>query len=162
MESSMSLDHAMPLEQPFALPASLSTRLAAIHGHWKMLKRGNATIPFTDDFRPSLLGGLGENAALIACLEHPQQFCFTTAGKNVSRCYGGDLEGMFAGELSSRTPLHLFRSQCSATVDQAEPNFYRHPAEAGHGGYERMLLPMWGDGRVNAILAAFDCAGEIK
>ncbi len=146
----------MLLDRPFTVPSTLGRRLSAIQGYWNLLKRGNAIMPFTDDFRSGALGKLADDTVLIESFVHPRRFCFTAAGRNVTRCYGGDLEGLFTDELSSRAPLHLLDSQCRATVDGASPSYYRYPAEADRYPYERLMLPMWGNGRVDAILAAFD------
>ncbi len=46
--------------------------------------------------------------------------------------------------------LKFLRAQASATVEARAPTFYRG------AGYARMLLPMWGDGRIGMLLGALD------
>ena len=140
--------------QPFALPAFLGASFAVLRGYWNSLKRGNATIPFTDDFSPAALGRLSETVALLHVIEKPQQFRFEMAGAKLSEDYRGALEGRVAGDVTVREPLDYFVSQCSATVETSAPSFYWHAAPGSE--YKRLMLPFWGDGRVNAILVGFE------
>src|SRR5579863_3583733 len=115
---------AMTFEQPFAVPLFLSAEFAAIRGYWNSLKRGSATVPFTDDFKPATLGRLSEMVALLQVFEKPQRFRFDLTGSNIIRWHGGELDDRFADELSRRPPLDYFVSQCSATVEAGNPTFY--------------------------------------
>jgi hypothetical protein len=140
--------------QPFALPAFLGASFAVLRGYWNALKRGNAAIPFADDFSPAALGRLSETTALVHVIDKPRQFRFELVGAKVSEYHRSELEDFFAGDVSSRAPLDYFVSQCSATVESAAPSFYWYAATGGE--YKRLMLPFWGDGRVSAILVAFD------
>ena len=148
----------MILEQSFAVPAFLSAEFAAIRGYWNSLKRGRATIPFTDDFRPATLGRLSEMVALLQVFENPLRFRFDLAGGKVAGLYGGELEDRFADELITRPPLDHFFAQCRSTVESGGATFYRHPPEDKHIAYQRIMFPFWGEGHSNAILAAFETA----
>jgi hypothetical protein len=63
--------------------------------------------------------------------------------------------GKFADEIQPRTPFNYLCSQCSATVENREPTFFHHRSGAG-GAFSRLLLPMWGDGRIGMLLGAVD------
>ncbi len=153
----------MIMEQTFALPNFMSAEFAAIRGYWNSLKRGAATIPFTDDFKPGKLGRLSEMVAMLEVFERPLRFRFNLAGRNIERWYCGELDDRFADELIARPPLDDFLSQCTATIENGGPTFYRHAPEGG-GRYQRLMFPLWGEGHSNAILAAFESAkpGEAK
>jgi hypothetical protein len=145
-------------EQRFALPAFMSAEFAAIRGYWNSLKRGTATMPFTDDFRSGTLGRLSEMIALLEVFEKPLRFRFNLAGRNTVRWYGGELDDRFADELIVRPPLDDFLSQCTATIESGGPTFYRCTPEGSNGKYQRLMFPLWGEGHSNAILAAFESA----
>jgi hypothetical protein len=151
---------AMAVEQVFALPPFLSAEFAAIRGYWNSLKRGAAEIPFTDDFKPGTLGRLSAKAALIEVFEKPQRFRFDLAGRDISSHYGGELEDRFADDLGEKPPLDDFQAQCSATVRSGSATYYRHAGDGENSAYQRLMLPLWGDGHCNAILTVFESANK--
>jgi hypothetical protein len=130
----------------------LDPSLAKVRTYWEGLKRGNADIPFADDAKLSHLGGLSNNAFLIACFAHPERFRFDIVGPQVMGAYGADLVGRFVDEIPHRPPFDDFLLQCRVTLDTSAPSYYRHaPADVL---YERILLPLWGDGHISALLGA--------
>ena len=147
--------------QPFALPAFLNAPFAALRGYWNSLKRGNASIPFSDDLSLAALGKLADSVVLIHVFKKPQRFLFEMAAGKVSDLYGEKLEDQFADELEARTPLQYFASQSSATAESGTPTFY-HYAQAGESAeYKRLMLPFWGDGHVTTILATFEIRQDV-
>ena len=146
--------------KPFAMPDSVGAQFAALRGYWNLLKRGKADIPFTDDISFAALDKMAADVALVHVFKNPQRFRFDMTGPNVARVYGEKLENRFADEVSSRAPLDYFVAQCATTVESAAPTLYDHPYIGGGAEYQRLMLPLWGDGRVNAILAVFDIGGR--
>jgi len=142
--------------QPFAMPDFVGAKFAALRGYWNSLRRGNAHIPFTDDFVPSTLGKMAADFALVHVFQNPQGFRFELTGAHVEQVYGDELGNRFADELGFRAPLDYFVAQCATTVECAAPTFYHRPHTAGSAEYRRLMLPLWGDGRINAILTVFD------
>ena len=139
----------------FSLPGELDDTLTQILAYWNGLKRGNAEVPFADDVKLGDIWKLSNKVVLVRILPTPRQFRLDIAGRQLIRMYGGDLAGKLVGELPVRPPLDCFLAQCSATVDAHAPTFYRHePAIEGHGAYDRILVPLWADGRVAALLGA--------
>ena len=138
---------------PYPLPDALSKDLTQAWDYWNNLKRGNAAMPFVDDVK---LGELkADQAILIKVFRMPQRFCVEFAGQGVGLSYGGDLLGKFVDELPARPPLNYFLSQCSATVEARAPTGYLNAcAKADIGSYQRILLPLWADGHVAALLGA--------
>ncbi|HEX3485932.1 MAG TPA: hypothetical protein VHT51_12785 [Micropepsaceae bacterium] len=142
-------------DNPFAVPARLDDTLTQVLAYWNGLKRGNAEMPFADDVKLGDIWKLSNSIVLVHVLPMPHRFRLEIAGRQLIRMYGEDVAGRFADEIAVRPPLDFFLSQCSAATDARAPTFYRHPATAdGHGAYARILLPLWGDGRIVALLGA--------
>ena len=119
-------------------------------------------MPFADDVDLSALGRLSRKVVLIEVSEKPVRFrcAFELVGKEVERDYAGDLGGKFLDEVDVRHPIQFLLSQCSATVESGEPTYYRHGVAGGRGPrthrkYSRLILPLWGEGRIGMLLAAF-------
>jgi hypothetical protein len=43
--------------------------------------------------------------------------------------------------------------QCRATIEQRAPTWFRHEAADG-AGYSRLVLPLWGNGHIEMLIAA--------
>jgi hypothetical protein len=136
---------------PFALPSNLESGLARIRNYWLGLRRGQADIPFADDVKLSLLNEIGFGSILVDVFERPTRFRIAVAGTGVADRFGQPIEGLFADEIAPRAPLDYLLSQCSATVEGRAPTYYR---DAQPPGYARLLLPLWGDGHISALLGA--------
>jgi hypothetical protein len=147
---------------PFPLSRKLEPSLARVCAYWQGLERGEAEMPFADDVNLSALPKLASRLMLIEVLGNPTRFrCgFGVVGENIKRRYGGDLDGKFLDEIEVRAPLQFLNSQGSATVESRVPTYYKQAGAKGRGvrgqkGYSRLLLPMWGDGRIGLLLGAF-------
>jgi hypothetical protein len=63
------------------------------------------------------------------------------------------------GSSRAADPFQYLNSQGLATIESRAPTYYRHEV-AEHGssrateGYSRLILPMWGDGRIGMLLGA--------
>jgi hypothetical protein len=80
-------------------------------------------------------------------------------GANVANRYGGTPGNSFLEEIDLRAPFNALTLQCKATVESRAPTYYCQTAsgngDAGHrGGYARLLLPLWGNGRIEMLLGA--------
>jgi hypothetical protein len=133
------------MSHPFALPASLSSDLGRVRDYWEGLKRAENQVPFWDDVSLSALPGFEGRLMLVDVFKQPQRFRLNTVGKEIRDWYGADVVGKFADEIDAKGPLEYFAAQASATVEATEPTFY-------HGGFVRLLLPLWGDGYVSMLL----------
>lgn len=139
----------------FSVPGELDEMLTQVLTYWNGLKRGNAQIPFADDVILGDIWKLSNKVVLVQVLQMPRRFRLDIVGRQLVRMYGEDLAGRLGDELPVRPPLDDFLAQCDATADARTPTFYRHaPGMKGHGGYGRILLPLWADGRVSALLGA--------
>lgn len=135
---------------PYALPATLEADLEKVRAYWHGLIRGKASdMPYWDDVKLSALPELVDRLALIEVFDKPERFRFDIVGKDIVAKYGKDFTGSFADELEPHMPLEFFRAQASATAEGRAPT-YQH-----QGSVARLLLPMWGDGRISMLLGAF-------
>lgn len=135
------------IPQPFVLPARLPLELSRVLEYWDSLKRGENKVPFGDDVKLSGLPGIEGTLVLVEVFEKPQRFRLNIVGNNICEWYGADMVGKFVDELETKGPLAYFTAQASATVEAAEPTYF-------HGGFARLLLPLWGGGYVSMLLGA--------
>ena len=142
----------MAIDNPYPLPGKLSPGLQRVLSYWQGLKRADVQLPFWDDLKPSELAGQGKRLLLIDAFEKPERFRINTIGADLDPP-DGSLRSKFIDELALSGPLAFLRSQCSATVEARAPTFYRHE---GKPAWARILLPMWGDGRIGMLLGAVD------
>jgi hypothetical protein len=140
------------MKHPFAVPARLSADLERVRAYWRGLLRGGAEMPFGDDVSLPALPDLTDRLLLIDAFEKPQRFRLATVGEGMG---GVALEGGFLDEAKPAWPLEFMLAQCSATVESASPTWFEFQADADGGdgkSYARLLLPLWGDGRISMIL----------
>jgi hypothetical protein len=141
---------------PFSLPANLPPELVKVRNYWEHLKRGENAIPFSDDVALSSLPELRLRLFLLDVFADPPRCRFAQVGRMIAERYGAEIEGAFADEIRGRPPLNHVVAQFSATIEDSSPTFYRYGA--GEGGadrsYARIMLPLWGNGRIDMILGA--------
>ncbi len=144
------------MTHPYAIPSRLSPDLTRVHAYWKGLLRGGADMPFWDDAKLTDLPDLASRLLLIDVFQKPERFRLAVVGEALA---GGDVTGRFIDELESGWPLEFLRSQCTATVECSGPTWFRRDADdedASAKGWSRLLLPMWGEGRIGMLLGAVD------
>ena len=144
-----------PANRPYALPQSLERDLAHVHAFWNGLKRHEAEMAFWDDVKISALPELPDRLMMIEATDKPVRFriAFGLVGADIRQHYGRELADKFIEEIDVAAPLQFLQSQCSATVEGRAPTYYRDAD--GAGGYARLVLPLWGDGRVGMLLVAY-------
>lgn len=140
----------------FALPAKLPPGLGRVRDYWESLKRGEASMPFWDDVKLSSLPDLSDRLLLVDAFENPPRFRLNSVGAQIRRGYGADLADKFVDEIAQKGPFELLAVQATATIEAKAPTFYAAPAGSGHQGYARLLLPMWGEGRIGMLLGAVE------
>ena len=138
-------------DNPYALPDRLTPTLQRVFDYWDDLKRGGNEMPFWDDVKPSALPDIADRLLLIDVFAEPERFRVNSLGADVGE--KSVLRGKFLGEEELPGRLNYLLSQCSATVEARAPTCYRH---AGAPSYARLLLPMWGDGRIGMLLGAVE------
>jgi osmotically-inducible protein OsmY len=149
----------------YSLPAELEPDLARIQAYWNGLKRGENDIPFWDDVKLSLRSRLGRESMLIDVFENPLRFRFNLMGADVANWYGGTPGNSFLDEIDLHAPFNELTLQCKAAVESCAPTYYFQTgnADAGHSdGYARLLLPLWGNGRIEMLLGAVVLDSEAK
>jgi len=133
----------------YSVPTTLEVDLERLRACWDALKRGGNAIPFWDDVRLSALADGGASAFLMDAFENPPRFRFNSLGARVAARYGEPVGGGFSDEVEPRSPFDHLTAHCSATVASRAPTYYRH---SGDRPYGRLLLPLWGNGRISMLL----------
>jgi hypothetical protein len=147
----------MNSSSPFAPPAKLPPGLGRVRDYWESLKRGETSMPFWDDVKLSSLPDLSDRLLLVDAFENPHRFRLNSVGAQIRRSYGTDLADKFIDEIAQKGPFELLAAQASATIETKAPTLYAAPAAStGHQGYARLLLPMWGEGRIGMLLGAVE------
>ena len=142
----------MDSSHPFPLPDTLPRDLAAVHATWRTLRRGGNEIPFSDDLDPAALRKVAGQVLLLDVFDKPERFRFSHIAGDLLLAQETALSGKFIDEVDLAAPLAFLRAQASATVEARAPTCYAHMTGA------RILLPMWGDGRVSLLLGAVQAA----
>jgi hypothetical protein len=137
----------------YLLPEKLEPDLERVLGYWNGLKRGGNEIPFWDDVKISMKTRLGRDVFLMEAFENPPRYRFDLIGDDVIRQYGTPLNGKFTHEIELRPPIDDLTTQCWFTIDRREPTYLQHGAGSGTG-YSRLVLPLWGNGRIEMLLGA--------
>jgi hypothetical protein len=137
------------MSMPFPLPERLSPSLQPVYSYWQGLRRGGNDIPFWDDVTLSALPERADDLFLIDAFAMPERFRIASAGQTMTAL--GAIGGRFADELDSRGPLRFLRAQASAAVEGRKPTYFR---SEGEDAFARLILPLWGDGRVSMLLGA--------
>jgi hypothetical protein len=141
---------------PFSPPRTLGPGLERVFDHWNALKRGAADIPFSDDMKIGSLPALASRLLLIDVFEKPERFRIDYLGDEIAGDGRGAAPGRFIDEIALRPPFDYLRSQASATVERGAPTWFRGEAPGSGEGYGRLLLPLWGDGRISMLLGAIE------
>lgn len=140
----------MATDNSFPLPGDLSADLSRVLSYWQGLRRADNSMPFWDDVKLSALPELNGRLMLIDVFDKPERFRINTLGADAAGTQGDGLRGKFIHESVLSGPLADLRTQASATVAARAPTFHRG------AGFTRILLPMWGDGRIGMLLGAIE------
>ncbi|MCL2429995.1 MAG: hypothetical protein FWD12_12275, partial [Alphaproteobacteria bacterium] len=108
--------------------------------------------PFWDDVKFSTLTQLCPDVMMMTAFEDPLRFRFDLIGEDLTRRYGAAVTGRFTDEVDLHAPLDGLTAQCQATVKRGSPTWFRHAG--ADGGYSRLLLPLWGNGHIEMLIAA--------
>ena len=138
---------------PFALTKTLQPGLQRVLAHWEALKRGANDIPFADDMKIASLPALAGELLLLDVFAKPERFRIGYLGDNIAGDGRGAAPGRFIDETDLASPFDYLRAQASATVERGAPTLYR--ADGAHP-YARLMLPLWGDGRIAMLLGAVE------
>lgn len=137
-------------DRPYSLPSRLPAHLDRLRAYWLGLRRGEAEMPFADDFNPLDLPDLADSLLLIDAFEQPLRFRLQTLGAALK---ADDLTGRFLDEIRLAPPLEFLASQCNATVETGAPSYFRGGSDRPR---RRLLLPFWGEGRISLIVGAIE------
>ena len=144
---------------PYSVPSKLEASLARVRTYWEGLKRRDAGMPFWDDVNPAALPDLSGRLMLIEVFDKPLRFRFEIVGEELKEGCGADVVGRFSDEIEIRDPFQYLNSQGLAAIESRAPTYYRHEvakrgSSGAREGYARLILPLWGDGRIGMLLGA--------
>ena len=112
-------------------------------------------MPFSDDVSLGPIEKFSAHLMLVDIFSGPQRFRFNRLGENIIGKLSNDLTGQFADETKPAEPLNYFIAQASATIEAGAPTLYSAARGKSRGsGYSRLLLPAWGNGRIDLLLGA--------
>jgi hypothetical protein len=148
----------------YLLPDRLEPDLVRVQAYWNDLKRGENDIPFWDDVMFSMRARLARDVLLIEAFENPLRFRFDLVGDDITERYGRAITGTFSNEIDLHPPIDELTTQCRATIERRAPTYFRYvpagkPQHAG-AGYSRLILPLWGNGRIEMLLGAVALSGD--
>jgi hypothetical protein len=143
------------MTRPFTPPKRLPPDPLRVRAYWQGLLRGSAQVPFWDDVDLTDLPDLAGRLFLVGAFDKPERFRLDLIGEELTAAAGRQLAGLFADEIGHAPPFTLLGSQSSATVETAEPSWFEGSLADGRA-YRRLLLPMWGDGRISMLLGVVD------
>jgi hypothetical protein len=142
----------------YLIPDRLELDLDRVQAYWNGLKRGENDIPFWDDVKFSMQARLARDVILIEAFENPLRFRLDLVGDDITQRYGAAITGKFSDEIDLHPPIDELTSQCLATVERRAPTYFRYPPaskpQQGGAGYSRLILPLWGNGRIEMLLGA--------
>lgn len=143
----------MTTRNPFPVPLQLPSVLAQVKSYWAELRRARNDMPFWDDLDISALPEAHSKLLLIDVFSGPERFRFNFVGRDLLD--EAALQNKFLDEVKLAGKLIYLRAQASATVEAAQPTFV-HFNSSGQEGFDRLLLPMWGNGEISMLLGAAD------
>lgn len=114
-------------------------------------------MPFSDDVNLSRLEKLSANLLLIDVFSAPQRFRFNHLGEKIIKKFGANIAGQFMDEMEPVAPFNYLIAQASATVEAQAPTLYSNGSASKKTrgiSYLRIILPAWGNGRVDLLLGA--------
>jgi hypothetical protein len=86
------------------------------------------------------------------------RFRISHAGRAIVERYGAPLAGKFLDEIGLHAPLDELDAQCKRILSHRTPT-HQHEGLPEHEPamtYERLVLPLWGRGRIEMLLAAVE------
>jgi hypothetical protein len=145
----------------YLLPDRLEPELERVRGYWNGLKRGDSDIPFWDDVKFSTQARLARDVILIEVSENPPRFRFGLVGGDITQRYGAAISGKFSDEIDLHPPIDELTGQCRATIERRAPTYFQHAPTTPQPdiGYSRLILPLWGNGRIEMLLGAVVSSG---
>jgi hypothetical protein len=90
---------------------------------------------------------------LLKVFTLPLRFRFESADDAFHPTNGVPM-GRFIDEVETKGTLSYLLTQCCATVEAGAPTFFHFQESDSEREFSRILLPAWGDGHIDLMLAA--------
>ncbi len=136
----------------FGFPDSLTDPLRHLRDVWEQAKSVRTDMARAEDFDFALLREDADHLLVFEVMDQPLQLRVETAGCWITEAYGETLAGRSVESLSERAPLEEIWIQAMAAVRDRRPVYFRR--ETGSLPYERIVLPLWGESRVEKLVCA--------
>lgn len=143
------------MTRPFAPPEHLLPDLLRVKAYWQGLLRGSAEMPFWDDLDLTTLHDIAGRLFLVGVFSKPERLRLDIVGEDLAAAQGAPVAGLFTDEIACAPPLNFLNAQASATLEASAPTYAEGALPDGRT-YRRLLLPMWGDGRISMLLGVVD------
>ena len=147
-----SADRRVNATMEFDIPERMSPSLRHICDIWESQKLMRTDMPLDEDFDLVLLRDYADRIFVIDVGDRPSALRIESAGWRVVAHYGTPLAGHHVENIPALPPLDDLSVQCMAAIRDRRPVFYRHHTAAA--SYERIVLPLWGESRVEKLVAA--------
>ncbi len=132
--------------------AGIERDLARVQDYWQQLRRGENSVPFSDDISLTSLSHMAQQSLLIEVFHDPARFRVDIAGPRVEQHYGAPLAGKFLDEIPARGPLDGLSAQCQSVLQARTPGY--ETRGQGKQRFARLVLPFWGNGHVDMLIVA--------
>ena len=132
--------------------AQIDDDLVRVQDYWQQLRRGENSIPFSDDINLASLSEIARRSLLIEVFYNPLRFRIDIAGAHIEEQYGGVLAGRFLDEVTQQPPLDDLPAQCQTVVNGHKLCY--EIRGRGDQRYGRLVLPFWGNGHIDMLLVA--------
>jgi hypothetical protein len=149
-------DHRVHVTMEFEIPEGISPLLRHIFDIWASQKLMRTDMPLEEDFDLVLLRDYTDRIFVVDVDDPPFAMRIESAGWRVVAYCGAPLAGRNVETVPAHPPLDDLWVQCVAAVRDCRPVFYRHHTAAA--SYDRIVLPLWGDSRVEKLIAAISDA----
>ncbi len=132
--------------------AGIERDLARVQDYWQKLRRGENSVPLSDDISLTALPEMSQQSLLIEIFHDPVRFRVDIAGARVEQHYGAPLAGKFLDEIPARGPLDGLSAHCQSVLEARTPGY--ETRGQGKQQFARLVLPFWGNGHVDMLLVA--------
>ena len=122
--------------------------LKRLYAYW-LAKKGTRRAPSRADIDPLEIAPLLPHVALVDVERAPLRFRYRLVGTEIVRKVGADFTGRYLDSFTRLSNRDAMAAEFARVVDSAEPtvSFWNYSrADGRHVRYERLVLPLMGDG----------------
>jgi hypothetical protein len=152
----VTVDRRVHVTTEFEIPEEVPPSPRHIYDIWASQKLMRTDMPLEEDFDLVLLRDYADRIFVADVADSPPALRIESARWRVVALYCTPLAGHQIENISEHPPLDDLWAQCMAAVRDCRPVFYRHHTAAA--AYDRIILPLWGERRVEKLVGAISDA----